>query len=71
MMRHVSRTHRVASDWLFDRINLDPKTQIKHVDTRKKLADMLTARSFMELFSLFVQHHQSFDVFFAAIFFQT
>ena len=24
-MRHVSRTHRVARDWLFDRINLDPK----------------------------------------------
>ena len=22
-MRHVSRTHRVALDWLFDRINLD------------------------------------------------
>ena len=26
-MRHVSRTHRVALDWLFDRINLDPKNQ--------------------------------------------
>ena len=24
-MRLVSRTHRVALDWLFDRINLDPK----------------------------------------------
>ena len=24
-MRHVSRTHRVALDWLFDRINLDPE----------------------------------------------
>ena len=24
-MRHVSRTHRVALDWLFDRINLNPK----------------------------------------------
>ena len=24
-MRHVSRTHRVALDWLFDRISLDPK----------------------------------------------
>ena len=22
-MRHVSRTHRVALDWLFDRISLD------------------------------------------------
>ena len=24
-MRHVSRTHRVSLDWLFDRINLDPQ----------------------------------------------
>ena len=24
-MRHVCRTHRVALDWLFDRINLDPR----------------------------------------------
>ena len=29
-MRHVSRTHRVALDWLFDRINLDPKIQIRY-----------------------------------------
>ena len=28
-LRHVSRTHRVALDWLFDRINLDYKIQIK------------------------------------------
>ena len=28
-LRHVSRTHRVALDWLFDRINLDQKIQIK------------------------------------------
>ena len=34
-MRHVSRTHRVALDWLFDRINLDPKIQIKYIDTLK------------------------------------
>ena len=33
-MRQVSRTHRVALDWLFDRINLDPKIHIKYVDTR-------------------------------------
>ena len=26
-MRHVSRTHRVALDWLFDRINLDSKSK--------------------------------------------
>ena len=45
-MRHVSRTHRVALDWLFDRINLDPKIQIKYVDTRNQLADMLSKSSF-------------------------
>ena len=33
-MRHVSRTHRVAFDWLFDRINLDPKIRIKYIDTK-------------------------------------
>ena len=41
-MRHVSRTHRVALDWLFDRINLDPKIQMKYVDAKHQLADMLT-----------------------------
>ena len=34
-MRHVSRTHRVALDWFLDRINLDPKIQNKHIDTKK------------------------------------
>ena len=33
-MRHVSRTHRIALDWLFDRINLESKIQIKYVDTK-------------------------------------
>ena len=41
-MRHVSRTYRVALDWLFDRINLDPKMQIKFIDTKNLLADILT-----------------------------
>ena len=45
-MRHVSRTHRVALDWLFDRINLDPKIQIKKIDTKNQLADMLTDGNF-------------------------
>ena len=40
-MRHVSRTHRVAFDWLFDRINLDPKIQIKYIDTKNQFADIL------------------------------
>ena len=41
-MRHVSRTHRVALDWLFDRINLDTKISIKYIDTKNQLADILT-----------------------------
>ena len=45
-MRHVSRTHRVALDWLFDRINLDPKIQIQYVDTKNQLADILTKGNF-------------------------
>ena len=45
-MRHVSRTHRVTLDWLFDRINLDPKIQIKYIDTKNQLADRLTKGNF-------------------------
>ena len=41
-----SEPHRVALDWLFDRINLDPKIQIKYIDTKKQLAEMLTKESF-------------------------
>ena len=45
-MRHVSRTHRVALDWLFERTNLDPKIQIKYIDTKNRLADILTKGNF-------------------------
>ena len=45
-LRHVSRTHRVALDWLFDRINLEHQIQIKHVNTKNQIADMLTKGSF-------------------------
>ena len=45
-MGHVSRIHRVALDWLFDRINLDPKIQIKYIDTKNQLADILTKGNF-------------------------
>ena len=63
-MRHVSRTHRVALDWLFDRINLDPKIQIKYIDTKNQLADILTKRNFTRdewnhLLSLFNISHFS------------
>ena len=54
-MRHVSRTHRVALDWLFDRINLDTKNQ---------LADILTKGNFTRdewnhLLNLFIISHFS------------
>ena len=41
-MRQVSRTHRVSLDWLFDRINLDPKIQIRYIDTKHQMADKRT-----------------------------
>ena len=63
-MRHVSRTHRVALDWLFDRINLDPKIQIKYIDTKNQLADILTKENFTRdewnhLLTLFNMSHFS------------
>ena len=45
-MRHVSRTYRVALDWLFDRVNLDPGIQIKYIDTKNQHADILTKGNF-------------------------
>ena len=45
-MRNVSRTHRVAHNWLFDRIIFDSKIQIKYTDTKNQLADMLTKGNF-------------------------
>ena len=36
----------VAFDWLFDRINVDPKIQIKYIDTKNQLADILTQENF-------------------------
>ena len=40
-MRHVFRTHRVALNWLFD-----PMIQIKYIDTKNQLVDILTKRNF-------------------------
>ena len=45
-MRHDTQTHRVALDWLFDFINLDPKIQIKYIDTKNQVADILTKGNF-------------------------
>ena len=64
-MRHVSRTRRVALDWLFDRNNLDPKIQIKYIDTKNHLADFLTKGNFTRdewnhLLCLFIISHFSY-----------
>ena len=45
-MRHVSRKHKVSLDWLFDRMNLDPKIQIHYIDKKHQLADILTKENF-------------------------
>ena len=45
-IRHVSRTHRFALDWLFDRIYQDPQVQIMYVESQNQLADTLTKGSF-------------------------
>ena len=45
-MRYVSRTHRVALDWLFDRVNLDPKILTRYIDTKHQLKDTLTKGTF-------------------------
>ena len=71
-MRHVSRTHRVALDWLFDRINVESKIQIKYIDTKNQLADILTEGNFTRdewdhLLCLFNISHFSFTVCSAAI----
>ena len=63
-MRHVSRTHRGGLDWSFDRSNLDPEIQIKYVDTKHQLADILTKGNFTcdewnNLFCLFNDCHPS------------
>ena len=71
-MRHVSRTHRLATDWLFDRVNLDTKIQIKYIDTKNQLADTLTKGSFTrdewnQLLCLFNISHFSSAVCFAVM----
>ena len=43
---HVSRTLRLALDWLFDRCNLDAGIHIQFVDTTRQIADVLTESSF-------------------------
>ena len=45
-MRHVSRTHRIALDGLFDKIDLHSKIHFRYIDTKHQLADILTKGNF-------------------------
>ena len=45
-LRHVSRTHHVNLDWLFERSNLDSWHSIGHVVTTEHLANRLTKIAF-------------------------
>ena len=45
-LRQVCQELTVALDWLFDRINLDSKIQIRYIDTRHQVADILTKGNF-------------------------
>ena len=45
-MRHVSRTHRVALDWLLDRISVDSKIQIKYIGTKNPTRRHFNQRKF-------------------------
>ena len=47
-MRHVSRTHRVSLDWLFERLDRTKYegTYLRWVDTLNKIAVIMTKGSF-------------------------
>ena len=46
-MRHVSRTHRVYIDWLFDRINHENAIHVQSVNTAQHIADVLSKGSYL------------------------
>ena len=48
-MRHITRTHRVDTDWLFERFQNDPGISIKYVNTKQQIADILTKGSFTSI----------------------
>ena len=71
-MRHVSRTHRVALDWLFGRINLDSKNPIqihRHQKPTRRHTDQgnFTRNEWNHLLNLFNIGHFSSTVCTAAM----
>jgi len=47
-MTHIGRVHRVDTDWMFERIMVDPGIHIKYVNTKQQIADIFTKGSFTE-----------------------
>ena len=45
-LRHVSRTQRIALDWLLERLREDNSMTLRYVKTRDQSADFLTKASF-------------------------
>ena len=45
-MRHITRTHRIDLDWIFERLRDDEGMQIKYVGTKQQMADFLTKGAF-------------------------
>ena len=45
-MRHITRTHRVNLDWLYERFLYDSHFLIRYIDTKFQIADILTKGSF-------------------------
>ena len=45
-MRHITRTHRINLDWLWERINVDIGLNIRYLRTSKQVADILTKGQF-------------------------
>ena len=44
--RHVTRTHRVDLDWLFERVIHDCTLSVKYDNTKDQIADVLTKERF-------------------------
>ena len=45
-LRHVPRTHRIDSDWLFEVFTEDPGVNIKYINTKEQVADIFTTGMF-------------------------
>ena len=60
-LRHVTGTHRIILDGLFERITLDPDISMCYVGTREKIGDVLTHGTFkvihLKLLLHLIQEH--------------